>query len=57
MFLDSNSWRKGPRLPVGLSRSSLVEDPEGGVIVVGGKLPDGEASVALYKLAHTGHWR
>jgi hypothetical protein len=32
----------------------LVEDPEGGVIVVGGKLLNGDASVALYKLAHAG---
>jgi hypothetical protein len=54
LFLDSKTWRHGPPLRDGLSRSSLVEDPEGGVIIVGGKLLNGDASVAIYKLAHAG---
>ena len=37
-ILDENSstWRIGPYLPVGSSAHGIVEDPRGGVILIGG---------------------
>ena len=32
----SSEWRKGPDYPVGISSPSLIEYPDGGVILLGG---------------------
>jgi hypothetical protein len=36
MDLDSKEWRKGPALPFGIYEAQMVEDQNGGVIIVGG---------------------
>ena len=37
----SSEWRSGPSLPFIVKSSAMVEDPYGGVIVIGGKGPNG----------------
>ena len=34
------SWKLGPKLPYGITRASIVEDPMGGIIVIEGKSPN-----------------
>jgi hypothetical protein len=55
-LLDENSltWRLGPYLPVGIYGSGLVEDPRGGVILIGGYVSPGGKSSSLYRLKHGG---
>ncbi len=51
---DSNGWREGPQLPIGINSSPMIEDPNGGVIIVGGYSLL-EANVdSLYHLPHGG---
>jgi len=51
---DSNEWQTGPELPFGISSSQMVEDQNGGVVLIGG----GSSSVGtldtLYQLPHGG---
>jgi hypothetical protein len=48
---DSNEWQTGPELPFGISSSQMVEDQNGGVVLIGG----GASSLdTLYKLPHGG---
>ena len=50
----STAWRLGPELPVKIHRSTLVEDPQGGVVLVGGEA-FGETFVdRLFWLPHVG---
>ncbi len=35
--LGSNEWRDGSELPFGIDHAKMVEDPNGGVILVGGR--------------------
>ena len=49
----SNSWRKGPDLPIKVVAASFVEDPRGGIIIVGGHLGSG-ATGNIYRLKHAG---
>ncbi len=37
---ETNQWRMGPELPFGVGDTTLVEDPAGGVILVGGISPN-----------------
>jgi hypothetical protein len=58
-ILDLNrlEWVKGPKLPFGIKEASLVEDPSGGVILVGGVRSysrNGQHLTTLFKLAHSG---
>ena len=50
---ETLTWKEGPALPFGLPDGRLVEDPAGGVILVGGR---GDQSLApidtLYRLSH-----
>ncbi len=46
-------WRLGPYLPVPTMAHSLVEDPRGGVIMIGGNTAL-EISTSLYRLRHGG---
>jgi hypothetical protein len=46
-------WRLGNNLPVATWRASLVEDPRGGVILVGGVTSSG-LTTSLYRLKHGG---
>ena len=51
--VDGN-WREGPALPVRLCNSNLVEDPAGGVIIVGGENSEIGTHDTLYRLSHAG---
>ena len=44
----------GPKLPVTIYRAQMVEDPSGGVIVIGGTTSLQIYSASLYRLAHAG---
>jgi hypothetical protein len=50
----SNVWRNGPDLPFGISQASLVEDPTGGVILVGGSSEDDNYLQTLFRLSDAG---
>jgi hypothetical protein len=49
----SNTWRLGPYLPIPTMAHSLVEDPRGGVIMIGGNTGL-VISTSLYRLRHGG---
>lgn len=50
----ANEWRSGPDLPFGIRYASLVEDPSGGVILVGGSSDDNRPLKTLFKLSDAG---
>jgi hypothetical protein len=50
----SNEWRTGPELPFGISSSQMVEDQNGGVVLIGGSLSSVGYLDTLYKLPHAG---
>ncbi len=50
----SNEWRTGPELPFGIYRSQMVEDQNGGVVLIGGYSSPGEYLDTLYQLPHGG---
>ena len=51
-ILDEGSkyWRLGPRLPHPIYGAAIVKHPDGGVVLIGGHLPNGTASKTLYYL-------
>jgi hypothetical protein len=49
----SNEWQTGPELPFGIDNSQLVEDQNGGVVLIGGSSPFGRLDT-LYQLPHGG---
>ncbi len=52
--LGSNEWMKGPDLPIGIDTSQMVEDHNGGVVLVGGySVTDGYLDT-LFLLPHGG---
>ncbi len=58
--LDSSVWRQGPDLPQKITSSSMVQHPQGGVILVGGSAGGDQALDTLYHLPHAGEgvwWR
>jgi hypothetical protein len=50
----SNEWQRGPELPFGIDNSQLVEDQNGGVILIGGYSPSVDTLDTLYQLPHGG---
>ncbi len=50
----SNEWKAGPELPLGIYNSEMVEDQNGGVVLIGGMLSSFEALDTLYQLPHGG---
>jgi hypothetical protein len=54
MDLDSKEWRKGPALPFGIYEAQMVEDQNGGVIIVGGFTNSNVFLDTLYQLPHGG---
>ena len=50
----NGNWRYGPPLPVPLCYGALVEDPAGGVIMVGGYNAEVAYHDTLYRLPHAG---
>jgi hypothetical protein len=54
--LDEGSmeWKTGPQLPIGILDPRMVEDPNGGVVLIGGKLTSSENLDTIYQLPHRG---
>jgi N-acetylneuraminic acid mutarotase len=50
----SNEWQTGPELPFGIDRSQLVEDQNGGVVLIGGETSSVRNLDTLYQLPHGG---
>jgi hypothetical protein len=50
----SNEWQTGPELPIGIVGSQMVEDQNGGVVLIGGYSSSHESLDSLYQLPHGG---
>ncbi len=50
----SNEWQTGPDLPFGIERSQMVEDQNGGVVLIGGESSLVSNLDTLYHLPHGG---
>ena len=50
----NGNWRYGPPLPIPLSWGALVEDPAGGVIMIGGANVEVPHHDTLFRLSHAG---
>jgi hypothetical protein len=50
----SNEWRAGPDLPFGIYGATLVEDPAGGVVLIGGSSSRDSQHETMLRLAHAG---
>jgi N-acetylneuraminic acid mutarotase len=51
---DSNEWQTGPELPFGIDESQMVEDQNGGVVLIGGYSQSAGRLDTLYQLSHGG---
>jgi hypothetical protein len=49
-----NAWQKGPELPSGIEHSQMVEDQNGGVVLIGGYSSSAVTHDTLYQLPHGG---
>ncbi len=50
----SNEWQTGPEVPFGISLSKMVEDQNGGVVLIEGYSPSVDILDTLYQLPHGG---
>jgi N-acetylneuraminic acid mutarotase len=51
----SNEWQTGPELPFGMNESQMVEDQNGGVVLIGGYSSSSFSNLdTLYQLPHGG---
>ncbi len=50
----SNKWQTGPELPFGISESQMIEDQNGGVVLIGGDSSSAGTLGTLYQLPHGG---
>ncbi len=50
----SSKWQTGPKLPFGIDESQMVEDQNGGVILIGGRSYSVVNLDTLYQLPHGG---
>ena len=48
---ESWQWRSGPELPIGIGAGSLVEDVDGGIVLLGGCSDSSEYLDSIYRLA------
>jgi len=53
--VGSNLWRKGPKLPYPICCSAMVEHPNGGVVLVGGKSVEKSNTIYLDTIFHLPH--
>ena len=55
MQLDAGAqeWRSGPDIPLGLMYTAIVQDQDGGVVLIGGGSSQG-LSDTLFRLPHAG---
>ncbi len=51
---DSNEWQTGPELPFGIVYSQMIEDQNGGVVLIGGRSSSVNNLDTLYQLPHGG---
>ena len=51
---EQNEWRNGPDLPLGIYDASIVEDPAGGVVLVGGYSAERSTLDTLFRLSDAG---
>lgn len=49
---QQNMWRQGTALPQKISRATIVEDPLGGVVLLGGNSPSVKGLNTIYQLAN-----
>ncbi len=54
LHAGSNEWQTGPELPFSISASQMVEDPNGGVVLIGGYSEANPNLDTLYQLPHGG---
>jgi hypothetical protein len=52
--IGSNEWQTGPELPLGIYSSQIVEDQNGGVVLIGGESSTVDNLDTLYQLPHGG---
>jgi hypothetical protein len=50
----SNEWQTGPELPFGIDKSQMIEDQNGGVVLIGGRSSSVGSIDTLYQLPHGG---
>jgi hypothetical protein len=50
----SNEWQTGPELPFGIDLSQMVEDQNGGAVLIGGSSSSVGSLDTLYQLTHLG---
>jgi hypothetical protein len=50
----SNEWQRGPELPFGITESQMVEDQNGGVVLIGGRSSSVFNLDTLFHLPHGG---
>jgi hypothetical protein len=50
----SNEWQTSPELPFGIEDSQMVEDQNGGVVLIGGRSSQTDSLDTLYQLPHGG---
>jgi hypothetical protein len=50
----SNEWQTGPELPFAINKSQMVEDQNGGVVLIGGQTSSVSNLDTLYQLPHGG---
>ncbi len=50
----TNEWQTGPELPFAIGESQMVEDHNGGVVLIGGRSPSVGNLDTLYQLPHGG---
>jgi N-acetylneuraminic acid mutarotase len=50
----SNEWQRGPELPFGIDYSQMVEDQNGGIVLIGGVSLSVSNLDTLYQLSHGG---
>ncbi len=51
---SNGEWRQGPALPFGIKEAQLVEDADGGVVLVGGQAEGMPPLDTLFRLPHAG---
>ncbi len=54
LYAGSNEWQTGPKLPLGIHSSQMVEDQNGGVVLIGGSSDSVGILDTLYQLPFGG---
>ena len=52
--VGSSEWKSGPELPFGIMLAAMVEDPSGGVVLIGGYNKERKELSTLFRLPHAG---